>query len=194
MIFENLIEKKIILASKSPRREALLRELGIKFDVITKNTSEDNVPKSINIEEIALYLAKEKAAAFENEIDENTIIITADTTVCVENEILNKPTDNEDAKRMLKKLSGKTHKVITGVCIYSIKKKVSFSVQTEVSFKNLSDDEIHYYIQNYKPFDKAGSYGIQEWIGFVAVEHINGSYFNVMGFPVHKIYLELQTF
>ena len=191
MIFKNLINKKIILASKSPRRQELLRGLGIPFEIRTKEIDED-FPNTIDASDVASFLAQKKAEAFELSIDE--ILITSDTAVLLTNRILNKPQNTEEAIEMLKSLSGKTHKVCTGVCIKSIEKEVLFSDFTSVTYKQLSTDEIEYYIKQFKPFDKAGSYGIQEWIGFIGIEKIEGCYYNVMGLPLSKLYQELLDF
>jgi septum formation protein len=194
MFPENLHHYHIILASQSPRRQILLKELGIEFEINTKNGIDESFPPHLQKEEIALFLAEEKAKAFESIIDDNMLVITADTIVWIDNEVLNKPTDYADALRMLKKLSGASHLVLTGVCLRSKNKKVSFFNSTEVHFKPLSDQEIHYYLENYKPYDKAGAYGIQEWIGYVGIDYIKGSYFNVMGLPIDQLYDELKKF
>jgi septum formation protein len=193
MLFENLKDYKIILASKSPRRNSLLKELGLKFEVIIHETDEI-YPDSLPFEEIPAYLAKMKALQFKNEIDNQTIIITADTIVYIDNDVLGKPANYDEACQMLQKLSDRWHQVATGVCIYSRYKKVTFTSVTKVLFKSLTDDEIDYYVTNFKPYDKAGAYGIQEWIGLVAAEKIDGSYFNVMGLPVQQLYEELCKF
>jgi len=193
MLLDNLKDYKIILASKSPRRYSLLKELGLKFEVMIHEI-EEIFPDSLPFEEIPVYLARLKAQQFKNEIDNQTIIITADTIVYIDNEILGKPTDYDEAFQMLQKLSDRWHQVATGVCIYSKNKKVTFTSVTKVLFKSLTDQEIDYYITNFKPFDKAGAYGIQEWIGLIAAERIEGSYFNVMGLPIQRIYEELCNF
>lgn len=192
-MLQNLSSYKIILASKSPRRQQLLKELGVDFIIKTKDV-EEVYPPHLKKEAVALFLSELKANAFKNEIKENELVITSDTIVCLNNEIIGKPTDRANAIEMLEKLSGKMHEVFTAVTLFSNKKQVSFSVCTEVFFKILSMEEITYYIDNYKPFDKAGSYGIQEWIGYIGVEKINGSYFNVMGFPVKEVYDALKKF
>lgn len=186
----DLLKCKITLASGSPRRKQMLEELGIEFTVKTKETDE-SYPSNINPIEVAEYIARKKASAFDFDIKENEIIITADTIVLIDNIILGKPKDREDAYNMLKLLSGKSHKVITGVCLMTKERKHSFSSNTDVYFKKLSDKEINYYIDNYKPFDKAGAYGIQEWIGLIGVERIDGSYFNVVGLPIQKLHSEI---
>ena len=184
----------IILASQSPRRQFLLHETGLKFDVIVKPT-EENYPKELKAEEIALYVSRQKAMEFNfNELPANSLIITADTIVWLDNESIGKPSDENEAKQMLRKLSGKKHVVSTGVCFRTREMFHSFYVNTDVFFRNLEDHEIEYYVHNYKPLDKAGAYGVQEWIGYVGVEKIEGSYYNVMGLPVQRVYVELKKF
>ena len=184
---------KIILASKSPRRKDLLSGLDIPFEVIIHEVDE-SFPDGMAMEEIPVYLSKVKAAPFVDEVDDRTIVITADTIVWIEGEVLGKPNDYEHAYEMLRKLSGKKHVVVTGVCLTSKKKQVSFAATTDVYFKELSNREIAYYLENYQPYDKAGSYGVQEWIGYIAIHRIEGSYFNVMGLPVQRLYEELIKF
>ncbi len=194
MLHKKLASYEIILASASPRRKQLLEELGIKFKVQTKDVVED-FPDGYPVEKVAQYISEVKAAAFSvREIKKNTIIITADTIVTYGNQILGKPKNIEQAAKTLKKLSGKKHHVITGITLRSIDKRHSFSVKTDVYFKNLTDEEIKYYINKFEPWDKAGAYGIQEWIGLVAIEKIEGSYFNVMGLPTHRLYEALNSF
>ncbi|TKG88488.1 septum formation protein Maf [Puteibacter caeruleilacunae] len=190
---KHLNDYTIVLASKSPRRQQLLKDLGIEFSILTYEVDE-SYPESLPSIEVAEYLAKKKLDPFFPIKDDNAIIITSDTTVCIEDEVLGKPADEADAYRMLRKLSGKMHQVITGVAIASKDKSISFSSTTNVHFKELTDDEILHYIANYKPFDKAGAYGIQEWIGYIGIDIIEGSYFNVMGLPVQRLYEELNTF
>lgn len=190
---EKLNKFKLLLASKSPRRQYLLKELGATFEVKTKDVDE-SFPEHLKAQEIPLYLCKKKADAFDEELSENTVVITADTIVWIDNQVLNKPENFEDAVRMLKLLSGKKHEVYTGVCLKSSSKVKVFYAKTDVYFKVLSDEEINYYITNYNPYDKAGAYGAQEWIGYIAVEKIVGSYFNVMGLPVKELYEELMFF
>jgi len=193
MLFENLKNYKIILASKSPRRNLILNDLGLKFEVRILETDE-SYPDYLTVEKIPVYLAEKKALPYYETIDDKTIVITADTIVHFNDEILGKPSDYNDAFRMLKILSGNWHQVSTGVCIFSKLKKETFTSVTNVLFKKLSNEEIDYYVTNYKPYDKAGAYGIQEWIGFIAVEQINGSYFNVMGLPIQQLYKVLCKF
>ena len=187
------INYKIILASKSPRRRELLQGLDLPFEVIIHEVDEI-FPDDLPIDEIPVYLAKLKAEPFYDELTNDTLVITADTIVCIDDLVLGKPIDYEHASSMLRQLSGKKHIVITGVCLTTRNKQVSFSASTDVYFKNLTDSEIDYYLKNYQPYDKAGSYGVQEWIGYIAIERIEGSYFNVMGLPVQRLYEELIKF
>lgn len=192
--FDKLKSYNIILASNSPRRHFLLKEIGVDFTITKPENIDENFPESLKQEEIPLFLAKLKADSLKNKIKHNDILITADTIVWLENEAINKPEDKEDAIRILKKLSGKTHQVYSGICITNTEKQITFSSKTDVKFNTLSDEEINYYIEKFKPFDKAGAYGIQEWIGYIGIESINGSYFNVMGLPIQKLYRELINF
>jgi len=192
----NLLNKKIKnlnikLASKSPRRQELLSNIIEDFDIVTKNIEEE-YPKDLKVNEIALYLAKLKANSYLEESKENELYITADTIVVYNNKVLEKPIDSKDAFRMLKKLSGNAHTVYTGVSLLLNGKINSFLDSTEVSFYDLSDEEITFYIDHYKPMDKAGSYGIQEWMGYVGIRKIKGDFFNVMGLPLHKLYREIE--
>jgi septum formation protein len=189
----NNLDYKIILASQSPRRQYLLKELGLEFEVRAKDVEED-FPDYLRRERIPLHLCEKKSDAFAGELADDELLITADTIVWVDTDPLNKPKDHDDAVRMLKILSGRMHEVITAVCLRTTKKKHSFYVTTDVEFKQLSDEEIEYYITNYKPFDKAGAYGAQEWIGYIGIKNMHGSYFNVMGLPVKELYEELQKF
>ena len=193
-MFENLEKYHIILASNSPRRRELLGGLGISFEVKVLPDIEENYPEGLSVAQIAEYIAKEKADAYRKMMAPNDLIITADTIVVADDEVMGKPVDAADAQRMLRKLSGKAHQVITGVCLMTTERQCVFSVTTDVTFKQLTDEEIDYYIKTYRPFDKAGAYGIQEWIGYVGVTGLNGSYFNVMGLPVQRIYQELAAF
>lgn len=182
---------KIILASNSPRRKELLGGLGVDFEVKVLNGVDESYPDTLPAKDVAEYIATEKAAAYT--VQEDELLITADTVVIVGQDILGKPEDAADACRMLRELSGKTHQVVTGVCLTTSKEQRRFSVTTDVTFKQLSDAEIEHYVDKYKPFDKAGAYGIQEWIGYIGVTALNGSYYNVMGFPVQRVYEELTT-
>jgi septum formation protein len=181
----------IILASKSPRRRHLLGELGIRFRVIDDIDMEEIYPASLRAGEIPLYLAKAKASCCDSCMGNDSILITADTIVWLNNQIIEKPVDSEDAVDMLRKLSGQMHEVFTGVCIRTLHAETSFCASSRVFFRKLEEEEIRYYVEKYKPLDKAGAYGVQEWIGYVGVERIEGSYFNVMGLPVQQLYHEL---
>ena len=193
-MLENLKKYHIILASNSPRRRELLAGLGIPFEVKVLPAISESYPEDIPVMQIAEHIAREKADAYKATMNADDLIITADTIVIVGNEVMGKPVDADDARRMLKKLSGLTHLVVTGVCLTSKTAQRCFSVVTDVTFKRLTDDEINHYVDVYQPFDKAGAYGIQEWIGYIGVTDINGSYFNVMGLPVQRIYAELSRF
>lgn len=191
-MLKNLDKYKIILASNSPRRKELLSGLGIRYEVKTLPGIEESYPDTLKGEEIPVYIACEKAEAYRNAMQPDELIITADTIVWLDGVVMGKPKDEEEARGMLRRLSGKTHQVITGVCLTGAEFQKSFTTMTDVMFAELTDEEINYYIEHYKPMDKAGSYGIQEWIGFVGVEKIKGSYFNVMGLPVQRLYKELK--
>ncbi len=182
-----------ILGSNSPRRKEILKDIGLKFSVFPSNIKE-NFNKNIKLENIGAFLAEKKANAIKNELKENDILITADTTVIHNNELLSKPENTLQAKEMLNKLSGKSHKVITGVCLTSKNRKYKFSCKTIVTFNDLEKIEIEFYINKFKPFDKAGSYGIQEWIGLIGIKKIEGSYTNVVGLPASMLYTELKKF
>lgn len=189
---DQLKQYDVVLGSNSPRRKELLKETGISFRVETREV--DETPPALRHEDVAMFLARKKANAFLSSISDNTLVITADTIVSAEGELLGKPKDAADAERMLELLSGKKHQVMTGVCLFTQKKSDCFFVKTDVAFRKLSDDEIQYYIDVFKPFDKAGAYGIQEWIGMIGIEYIQGSYFNVMGLPVSELYAHLMRF
>lgn len=180
---------KIILASNSPRRKELLGGLGVDFEVKVISGVDESYPETLPAKEVAEYIAAEKASAYN--VGKAELLITADTVVIVGKDILGKPKDVADACRMLRELSGRTHQVVTGVCLTTQEEQRRFSVSTDVTFKQLSDEEIDYYIREHRPFDKAGAYGIQEWIGYIGVTALNGSYYNVMGFPVQRVYEEL---
>lgn len=184
---------QIVLASRSPRRQQLLCEMGIEFTVIQRDFDE-SFPEGLDGREIAAYIAKQKAQSLKNELKGNEIIITADTVVWSNNKVLGKPADENEAVEMLKEISGKTHEVITGVSMISREKETDFTEVTKVTFEPMTEDEIAYYASVYKPLDKAGAYGIQEWIGLIACSRIEGSYFNVVGLPVHRVYAELKKF
>lgn len=183
----------IILASNSPRRKELLQGLDVPFTVSVLPGIEETYPDTLPAEKVPEYIAKEKAAAYKPTIAADALVITADTVVILDSKILGKPADDQEARQMLRFLSGRTHKVITGVCLTTAEDERSFSVETEVTFKALTDGEIDYYVSHYHPTDKAGAYGIQEWIGHIGVTALKGSYFNVMGLPVARIYEQLAN-
>ncbi|MDO4801573.1 MAG: Maf-like protein [Prevotellaceae bacterium] len=183
--------KKIILASNSPRRKELLKGLDIDFEVRVIKGIDESYPDDLPLKDIAQFIAHKKSLVYRDTISPDELVITADTVVICDNEVLGKPADTNEAVKMLRKLSGRTHQVITGVCLTTQVKQKQFSVVTDVTFDNLTEEEINYYVNIYKPLDKAGAYGIQEWIGYVGVTHLSGSYFNVVGFPVQRIYKEL---
>ncbi len=193
LLTEKFKDTTIILASQSPRRKELLAGLGLQFSTISLDIDETFDRNELKKAQITDYLSAKKAKAY-TAIQPNDLIITSDTTVWVEDESLEKASNREEAYEMIKKLSGKTHSVYTSVTIRSIKKEVTFSDETQVTFADLTDEEIYFYIDNYKPFDKAGAYGVQEWIGYIGVDNMNGSYFNVMGLPTHMLYKELMKF
>ena len=191
-MLDNLKKYKVVLASNSPRRKELLSGLGIDYEVKTLPDIDESFPEGLSEVETATYIARAKADVYRNIMQPDELIITADTIVWLDGEVMGKPVDDEDARRMLRALSGKTHQVITGVCLMTIDSQKAFATVTDVTFCHLSEEEIDYYVERYRPMDKAGSYGIQEWIGFVGVESISGSYFNVMGLPIQRLYTELK--
>lgn len=190
-MLDNLEKYKVILASGSPRRRELMAGLGVNYEVRILPDVDESYPDTLQREEIPLYIAKEKADAYIPMMQPDELIITADTIVWLDGKVLGKPRDREDALQMLRTMSGRTHEVFTGVCITTTDWQRSFTAQTEVRFATLSEDEIIYYVDNFKPMDKAGAYGVQEWIGFIGVENISGSYYNIMGLPVQRLYREL---
>ena len=190
----NIQNYHIILGSNSPRRKELLAGLDLDFEVKVIPGLEEHYPTNLQPEEIPVFLAKQKAAAYIPTLPEKTLLITADTIVWNRNEVIGKPKNREDAIQMLQSLSGHEHHVVTGVCLTTTEKQKAFSVISAVKFATLTDEEIGYYVDKYQPFDKAGAYGIQEWIGYIGVESINGSFYNVMGLPVQRLYQELKKF
>ncbi len=193
-MLSNLNKYHIILASKSPRRQELLRGMGVDFDILTKETPED-YPSDLPLDEVPKYLSLQKSLAFyDDELPADYLLITSDTVVICEGEILGKPKDRKDAERMLQLLSGKTHYVVTGVTVRSAAKTESFAVRSNVTFADLEQEEIDYYIEHCQPYDKAGAYGIQEWIGYVGISGLEGSFYNVMGLPTRKLYQCLKVF
>lgn len=193
-MLDNLNKYKIILASGSPRRRELLEGLGLSFTVKCIDGIDESYPESLPAEETALFIAKKKSEAYKGLTDSGHLIITADTVVVCNDMVMGKPSNKNEAQKMLNMLSGKTHQVITGVALATKEKTVSFSVSTDVRFTTLDKKEIEYYVDKYRPLDKAGAYGIQEWIGYVGVEYISGSYYNVMGLPIQRLYQELKKF
>jgi septum formation protein len=200
-VLEDLKKYSVVLASNSPRRKELLSGLGVNFSVKTLPDVDESFPDTLKGEEIPLFIARKKADAYKvlfssvtsNEVEEPLLVITADTIVWLEDEVLGKPANATEARAMLSKLSGKKHQVITGVCLTTASWQKSFAAVSEVQFSSLTEEEMDYYIHNYCPYDKAGAYGVQEWIGFIGVESIQGSYFNVMGLPIQRLYRELKT-
>lgn len=191
-MLDNLKKYKVILASNSPRRKELLSGLGLEYEVKVMPGIDETYPETLSTEEVPVYIACEKAEAYRKSIAEDELIITADTVVCIDGEVLGKPADAVEAHDMLRKLAGRTHLVITGVCLTTSQFQKSFASVTEVTFDKLTDDEISFYVDKYRPFDKAGAYGVQEWIGYVGVTGMNGSFYNVMGLPVQRLYQELK--
>ena len=193
-MLSNLKKYQVILASKSPRRQELLRGMGVDFEIMTKETPED-FPADLSLDEVPKYLSLQKSLAFtDEELPVDYLLITSDTVVICEGEILGKPKDREDAARMLQQLSGKIHHVVTGVTVRSAEKTESFAVRSNVTFAQLDAEEIDYYLEHCQPFDKAGAYGIQEWIGYVGISGLEGSFYNVMGLPTRKLYQCLKSF
>lgn len=190
-MLENLKKYRVILASNSPRRKELLAGLGVEYEVRTLPDVDESYPDTLKGADIPLYIAKEKADAYLSMMKPEELMITADTIVWLDGKVLGKPGDREDALQMLRDMSGRTHEVFTGVCITTTEWQHSFTARTEVRFSELSEEEMAYYVDKYHPMDKAGAYGVQEWIGFIGVENISGSYYNIMGLPVQKLYREL---
>ena len=189
---ENIQNYKIVLASNSPRRRELLSGLNLDYTVRVLPDIDESYPDYLKGEEIPMYISRKKADAYRNSMNENELIITADTVVYIHGKVLGKPKSLEEAKEMLRKLSGNTHQVITGVSLTTREIQRTFSAVTQVTFDVLTEDEIKFYVEKYRPLDKAGAYGVQEWIGFVGVSQLEGSYFNVMGLPVQRLYQELK--
>lgn len=190
----NIQDYHILLGSNSPRRRELLAGLDLNFEVKVIPGLEEHYPPTLQPEEIPVFLARQKAEAYIPTLSDKTLLITADTIVWNQNKVIGKPKDRKDAIQMLQSLSGHEHHVVTGVCLTTTKKQKAFSVVSTVKFAALTDEEISYYVDKYRPFDKAGAYGIQEWIGYIGVESINGSFYNVMGLPVQRLYQELKKF
>ena len=194
MFLDSLKEYNVILASKSPRRSALLKELGVEFTVAENYPVDETYPSNMRVLDVPAYLAELKSAAYPVTLTEKDILMTADTLVFFNNEIMGKPKDRDDAIQMLSKLSGNRHEVLTAVCLRSADKMRTFEISTYVTFRALKKREIEFYVDNYKPYDKAGAYAIQEWIGYIGIESIEGSYYNVVGLPTQKVFSELKQF
>ena len=194
MLERILSGRKIILASASPRRKELLGGLGVEFTIDTKNSFEEIAPEGLPYSQYPEYMAKGKSHGFHRDLLPDEILVTADTMVLCSDEIMGKPTDRADAIRMVQKLQNNRHSVLTGVCIRSLEKEVCFTASTDVFFDELSQEEIEYYVDTYRPFDKAGAYGVQEWVGYAGIKRIEGSYFNVVGLPVQMLYQKLKEF
>ena len=191
---ENLSKYEVLLASNSPRRRELLGDLGVKFSTFVIPGIDESYPANLPVMEVAAYISRVKADAYAKTISASRLIITSDTVVVCDGAVLGKPEDKADAVAMLKRLSGKVHYVVTGVTITTATRKETFSAVSEVEFAELEDDEIEYYVETYLPLDKAGAYGIQEWIGCMGVRRISGSFYNVMGLPLQRLYTELKKF
>ena len=194
LLHEKLKNKRLILASNSPRRRQLLADAGVPFELADKYECDEHVPADVPVCDTARYIAESKSRAYPKPLNDNDILVTADTVVIVGDEVLGKPADRADALRMLRKLSGCTHTVATGVMFRTPKSSLVFQSETAVTFRELTDEELAYYVDTFRPYDKAGAYGIQEWIGYAAVERIEGSFYNVMGLPVQRLYTELDAF
>lgn len=192
-MLEILKKYKVVLASNSPRRQELLGGLGIDYEVKTMPDIDESYPEGLSADGIPVHIARNKANAYRSVMKSNELIITADTIVWLNGVVMGKPKDELDACNMLRKLSGKTHQVVTGVCLTTTDKQTSFSTVTDVTFAELTEEEIQYYVSNYRPMDKAGAYGIQEWIGYIGVRAMSGSYFNVVGLPIQRLYTELKN-
>ncbi|MCI6726254.1 MAG: Maf-like protein [Bacteroidales bacterium] len=193
-MLDNLKKYNVVLASNSPRRKELLQRLGIPFKVRTLFGIDESYPDTLRGEDIVRYISRNKANAYRSSMGPDELLITADTIVYLQGEVMGKPHDADDARRMLRALAGQVHQVITGVTIITANDMENFAVTSQVKFSDLSDDEINYYVDRYLPLDKAGAYGIQEWIGLVAVEELRGSYFNVVGLPIQRLYQALKRF
>ena len=191
-MLDNLKNYRIVLASQSPRRKELLAGLGLEYETRVLPDVDESFPPELTGGDIPMYIAREKAEAYRPSLGADELLITADTIVWLDDAVLGKPADRDDALRMLRKLSGQVHDVYTGVCLTTLRWQRAFTARTEVRFSSLDEDEITWYVDHFRPFDKAGAYGVQEWIGYVAVEHISGSYFNIMGLPVQRLYRELK--
>lgn len=187
-----MLDWKILLASQSPRRRDLIKGLDLPVEIVQIPETDESFPEDMALQDVPVFLARKKAMKFQADLKKDEVLITADTIVLFNNRIINKPKDRSDAINMLKTLAGNSHTVITGVCLKLVNKETTFYSTTEVYFSKLREEEIIYYVDQYKPYDKAGAYGIQEWIGYIGVEKIKGSFFNVMGLPLQRLYEELK--
>lgn len=194
LLHDTLKNYRLILASQSPRRRQLLADCGLEYELAERYEVEEVFPATMDADEVPVYLSRLKSEGYPAELSENDILLTADTVVVVDNKILGKPADEVEAREMLRTLSARAHRVTTGVTLRSRDRVESFAVQSDVYFRALTDEEIDYYVTHYRPMDKAGSYGIQEWIGYVGIERIDGSFYNVMGLPVQRVYAALAEF
>lgn len=194
LLHDTLKNYRLILASQSPRRRQLLADCGLEYELAERYEVEELFPATMDADEVPVYLSRLKSEGYPAELAERDILLTADTVVIIDNEILGKPADEAEARAMLRRLSGRAHRVTTGVTLRSRDRVESFAVQSDVYFRTLTDEEIAYYVTRYRPMDKAGSYGIQEWIGYVGIERIDGSFYNVMGLPVQRVYAALAEF
>ncbi len=194
LLHDTLKSYRLILASQSPRRRQLLSDCGLEYELAERYEVEEIYPATIAPDEVPVFLSRLKSEGYPAQLAENDILLTADTVVIVDDEILGKPSDDAEARAMLRTLSGRSHRVTTGVTLRSSARVESFAVQSDVYFRTLTDEEIDYYVARYRPMDKAGSYGIQEWIGYVGIERIDGSFYNVMGLPVQRVYAALAEF
>ena len=194
LLHERLQPYRLLLASQSPRRRELIAGSGIPFTLTEKYECEEHYPATLPAEEVPAYLSRLKSESYPTPLQPNDILLTADTVVILEGEVLGKPKDREDALRMVARLAGNRHTVVTGVTLRTCNRIETFSAESDVWFRPLSEEEIAYYVDTYRPFDKAGSYGIQEWIGYVGIERIDGSFYNVMGLPIQRLYVELEKF
>lgn len=194
LLHDTLKNYRLMLASQSPRRRQLLSDCGLEYELAERYEVEELFPATMAADEVPVYLSRLKSEGYPAELAERDILLTADTVVIIDNEILGKPTDEAEARAMLRRLSGRAHRVTTGVTLRSRDRVESFAVQSDVYFRTLTDEEIAYYVTRYRPMDKAGSYGIQEWIGYVGIERIDGSFYNVMGLPVQRVYAALAEF
>lgn len=194
LLHEKLAPYRLLLASQSPRRRELMSGCAIPYELAPRYACDECYPATLPAEEVPAYLSRLKSEAYPTPLEANDLLLTADTVVILDGEVLGKPADRADALRILGRLSGNRHTVVTGVTIRSVERTHTFSTRSDVWFRPLTDEEIIHYVDHYRPFDKAGAYGIQEWIGYAAIERIDGSFYNVMGLPIQRVYVELEQF